>query len=716
MLSTLVAAAATISAASAFAATGSVSEYSEAYQRGAHSADSENPWHFYATDFSSFFGSSDLVLSSDGTASGNAVVVGSTNTYGNIYFSGNGEETDAVTITGANIDSSAETKNAYGNVNTYYAFVVEGSTVTFSGSGVDIEELGLNLCIGTMSDATLAITGGAKVKTSAYYSILGSNGATGTISVSGEGSELHLEQITLGLTTSSLAVFVSSFSEEGYYDTRYLQSDDDYKSKSTPDETGKVPIYSQGVISVSDGGTVYIGADETSANSSQTKLQLANGVVSVDGSGSALYLGSGSILDLGGEATILDDDGNARAVYGYSQTIEVSNGGVFTNEKIDETQTSLQGVEIGRIYCASDSESTITVSGTGSSFDLLVGNNGAVFGENPGCFEYTTTVAVSGGTSIVSVTASNGGTFNVVSTGGIFVAQEEAALDTTKGYGSSDGFEVTFLASDGGTLKLISNGAETVFGMGAPETGYSSDVSVVASGEGSSVSIAGSNVVANYYDDSNVTVSFVVTDGATMSIEATNDIKLNSGSTIVVDSGSTLTTSGNVTLSGSDISLQVGGNWDAGSGTLTIGDDTMLAVIVSVDSADAVATVATTALDDSDSSAAISAGSVVISDSAGIYIVVDVSALAGSDLEEGDEFSVDVFAATDSSITGTISDDNVEIMGDSQSNWKVSVSSSTSVVSVVISYIPEPSMFGLVAGLAALGLAATRRRRNGRKA
>ncbi|MCD8283517.1 MAG: hypothetical protein LUD52_02150 [Opitutae bacterium] len=786
VLSTLVAAAATITAASAFA--GEVTEYSEAYKRGDHAADNtegNEVWYFTALDFSSFFGTTDLVLSSDGTSSGSAIDVATNN----IYFSGTGEKTSTVTITGADIDTSDLTTNSYGNVSTYYAFIVEGSTVTFSGSGVDITELGLNLSIGTMSSATLAITDGAKVATKAFYSVVGSNGATGTIEVSGSDSELHTQQIMLGLGTASLESESNSLGD-GYYDARYLQTEAEYTDRSAAIEGGDNSAIGVGVINITNGGVMYVGADGDNKSSSENKLQLSNGSISVSGIGSALYLGENSDLVVGGEISYLTDDGTALALgINYKQAITVSGGGTVTNDN----QTRLAQLDIGLVYAASVSTSTIDVSGSGSSFDISVGSAGAYFAYNPGYYNIDgEQVAFSGGQATIDVTASNGGTFTVSSTGGIYVADEGYMTLTTDDFtpGQSAGLAVSFSATTdeatglGGTINLVAETREesgvtyasSIF-FGRGNSSGTNSISVSADGAASEVNIsAAGHVFANTSNLSGVEVSFSISNNAEMSISTEyGGIYFYTGTKIEVASGGTLSTSANASYGtdlygaavnisdggkwksdnivylypGSSVSISSNGEWESSgdiwmysggkieisdggvlaanggllaysgnslvissggkltsdSGSITFYSGSTLTLNVVITEEEAVS-----GLTEFDHTL-IEGNSVTVAGSSNFSIVVDVSVLTALDLDAGEEFVIDIIDSTSWSYTGTVAD-KVSIVGGNSSKWEVSSSATNGKVAVILSYVPEPSMFGFVAGLAALGFVATRRRRN----
>ncbi len=774
LLSTLVAAAATISAASVFADDDNettVSSKSEEYQRGDYATGKSTVWSFKYLDFSSFFGSSDLVLSADGTSTGSDISAAN-----NIYFSGSNVESSSVTITGANIDTSGLSTNDYGNVSTYYSFIVEGSTVTFSGSGVNITELGLNLSIGTMADATLAITNGAKVATTAYYSVVGSNQSEGTISVSGSGSELYTNQITLGVAAASLGVDTATLGD-GYYDARYLQTDDAYNatiSAATSTEDSKIAT---GVIDVSEGGKVYIGTGSTTENSSQTKLQLSNGSISVTGSDSALYVGGGAGVILGSQILINDSDGNP-SVVSVSQTITVSNGGLFTNEQKSGESTSLGVLMIGETTYGSSTTTSIEVKDSGSSFDLNVGGDGAIIG-------YSDTY---GGSADISITASSGGSFSLTSSNGLYVARDDS--------GKGSGFNVSLAATGGGSINLTQTSNQTSLFFGKGATAGASNISVSSEGTGSNVTISsawsiyanqgdgantsagdvdngnsGSASVANMGDD-NMHVSFSVTDGGSMSLLAQGasgqyaGISLARNTEVTISGeGSELYSEGRVIAGGAkdhEVSIKIsdGGLWtvNGASSETTLHAGTAINVAsayflvedyssleisgggrlvvrahsdIEVDIEDPNAPMVSVASDegavyidgsaslsidiaaDADGNeAAISTGSVEISDSATVSITIDVAALLSEDLEEGDTFTVNLIEYTQGSLTGTISDDAVSIYGDSLDNWTVSVVSGNTMLSVDLTYVPEPSMFGFVAGLAALGFVATRRRRH----
>ncbi len=739
VLSTLVAAAATISAASVFADDDpSVTTYTKAYQRGDHATGTEDVWYFKALDFSSFFGTTDLVLSSDGASNGSAIDVATNN----IYFSGTGEETSTVTITGADIDTTDLTTNSYGNVSTYYAFIVEGSTVTFSGSGVEITELGMNLSVGTMADATLKIVDGAKVATKAFYSVVGSNGATGTIEVSGRGSELHTQQIMLGLGTASLESESNSLGD-GYYDARYLQTETEYNTRSDAIKGGDNSAVGVGVINITNGGVMYVGADGDNKSASENKLQLSNGSISVSGTGSALYLGENSDLVVGGEISYLTDDGTALALgINYKQAITVSEGGTVTNDN----QTRLAQLDIGLVYAASISTSTIDVSGSGSSFDISVGSAGAYFAYNPGYYNIDGgQVAFSGGQATIDVTASNGGTFTVSSTGGIYVADEGYKTLTTDNFtpGQSAGLAVSFSATTdeetglGGTINLVAETREengvtyaSNICLGRGNSSGTNSISVSADGAASKVNIsAAGHVYANTSNLSGVEVSFSVSNNAEMSISAEyGAIYLWTGTTVDVSSGGTLVTSAyaGTELYRASVNISDGGKWESSGtvyveqgssieissggklisdGSFTVYSGATLTLNVVITEEEAVS-----GLTEFDHSL-IEGKSVTVAGSSNFSIVVDVSVLTALDLDAGDEFVIDIIDSTSWTYSGTVAD-KVSIVGGSSSKWEVSSSATNGKVAVILSYIPEPSMFGFVAGLAALGFVATRRRRH----
>ncbi|MCD8283137.1 MAG: hypothetical protein LUD52_00180 [Opitutae bacterium] len=766
LLSTLVAAAATVSAASVFADDDetTVQSKSEAYQRGDH-ATGDNAWSFNYLDFSSFFGSSDLVLSADGTSNGTSISAAN-----NIYFSGSGEKTSSVTITGANIDTSGLSYSSYGNATTYYSFIVEGSTVTFSGG--DVSELGLNLSIGTMADATLAITNGATVATTAYYSVVGSNQSTGTIEVSGSGSELYTQQITLGVAASSLGEDTANLGD-GYYDARYLQSESDYNatiSAATSTEDSKIGY---GIIDVSEGGKVYIGTGNTTENSSQTKLQLSNGSISVDGADAALYVGGGAGVILGSQILINGSDGNP-SVVSVSQSITVSNGGLFTNVQKSGESTSLGVLMIGETTYGSTTTTSIEVKDSGSSFDLNVGGDGAIIG-------YSDTY---GGSADISITASAGGSFSLTSSNGLYVARDDS--------GKGSGFSVSLAATDGGSINLSQTATTTSLFFGKGTTAGTSNISVSSTGSGSNVTISsaysiyanggevslieGQTAGTDTVGDDNVYVTFSVEDGGSMSLSSqyytgtTNspgiEFAKNTVVTVSGEGSELYTEADRVVVGGSEghvvsIKISDGGLWTAngvlfegsgghaiynaerktprfylwayssleisGGGRLVVSayddsdpwdvDTNPTGVIVEEGGLFSINGGASLGIDiaavaSSDNEAAISAGSVEISDSAEVSIAIDVAALLSEDLEEGAEFTVNLIEYTQGSLEGTISDDAVSIYGDSQSNWTVSVVAGDTMLYVDLTYIPEPSMVGILAGLAALGLVATRRRRN----
>ena len=105
---------------------------------------------------------------------------------------------------------------------------------------------------------------------------------------------LKTQQITLGAGTSGLtACGDTTYGENNgklYWTPKYLSTEEQYeKAKANAAEAA-------GTISISDGAKMYVGEGNT--DRSNNKLQIFNGAVNVDGSGSELILGDNSYLTM----------------------------------------------------------------------------------------------------------------------------------------------------------------------------------------------------------------------------------------------------------------------------------------------------------------------------------------------------------------------------------------------------------------------------------
>lgn len=346
-------------------------DFSLAAERGEYSG-----YSFHALRFTSDGQGGEITLSQDGTAldlTGNGDLFETTNANQNgmnLYFDGTG----TTTITGVKLDNSKQAGTSQNVTKTYYAFVVASGGVTFDGvkgegdSSIDLQQ---NLSVGTAwtnyseTPAVLTIQGGSKIETTAYYNAVGSNGSKGIINVTGEGTELRTQQITLGAGTSGLASapspstdarFESVGSDSLYWYPAYMYDEDTYQQLRA--DSGDKMGY--GTINISDGAKMIVGEGNT--NNTNNRLQIFNGEVNISGENSALILSDGVHLSL---------DSN----YGYSvsnvhSTINISNGATVKSAD----GVSMRTFSMGMLYNGNEAYAALNVTGEGSLLDLSASN------------------------------------------------------------------------------------------------------------------------------------------------------------------------------------------------------------------------------------------------------------------------------------------------------------------------------------------------------
>lgn len=498
---------------------------------------------FKALQFTSDDEGGTVTLSSDdGTA---LDLTGGTDTVGtNLYFDGTG----TTTITGVKINNSTQMA-ANGTTKTYFAFVVASGKVVFDGvtgeddAAVDLQQ---NLSVGTAwtnyntaegtAPAVLTIQNGSRITTSAYYNSVGANGSKGTIHVTGEGSELRTQQITLGAGTAGMTAAPSPskdlkyYSKDGeallYWYPKYLYGDTDYQ-ELVP---GKISE-SYGIINITHGGKMYVGEGNTER--SNNKLQIFNGEVNVDGAGSQLVLGNNCYFTM--------DANYGTTVTGLKNSLNITNGGQVSVEE----GCKLFAFTMGGLYNGNETQSSISVSGEGSSLDLDSTNSIVIGSENSGA----------GSKELSTITVSDGATATLSSGNQINFAPVATGEHT-----------VRVSVESGGLLQLEATNDSYV--------GWNStaDFEFSATGTGSQLTYTtGGDILVNYTDTGTTEATIAAYDGATAQLIAGGEIIMGKNTHLVADgSGSLLETQGATTLKeGATASINQGGVWDS-RGTVTI--------------------------------------------------------------------------------------------------------------------------------------------------
>lgn len=583
----------------------------------------------------------EIYLTADGTQNGGQLDI----TNKNLYFGGDGK----VVVKGANVKNDAAVNETYNRTATAFAFVVAGGEVVFDD--VDAGNIKQNLSVGTAysegGTATLTIQNGAQLETTAFYNTVGANGTEGVVNVTGTGSVLKTQQITLGAGTSGLTAFSGATYGENngklYWTPKYLATDEQYEDAKAraADATG--------TINISGGAKMYVG--EGNADRSNNKLQIFNGAVNVDGSGSELILGNNCYLTMDPSYGTLPNGASGQEFH-FNNAISVTDGGKVRVADGGKLYNFTAGVLYGERY---NVKTDITVSGAGSEFSAETNGNVLLGGAQAALYGITT----SDGVSEVNVSVTDGATAKI----------------------SGETVDIGWDSSGGNSAKV--------------------EVDIAASGEGSSLEIEATNgnIFLNYRGD--VTSALSAENGATLSLvslgaSGSGWISVGDGATITAEGGTleTTATSGVLLESGAKLVLGDDAVWTA-SGDVTLKSGAEMTV--------SIATTGNAAADITFSNSAQLAfkdGAVLnltLGENETLAVLQDKSRIYLGDIFEGAALSV----GNDMKV-GILASDGVTELG------RYDVQKDDGKVFIVI---PEPSAFGLLAGAFALVCAASRRRR-----
>ena len=582
-------------------------------------------------------GTTEIYLTADGTQNGGQLDI----TNQNLYFGGAGK----VVVKGANVKNDATVDATYNRTATAFAFVVAGGEVVFDG--VDAGNIKQNLSVGTAysegETATLTIQNGAQLETTAFYNTVGANGTKGVVNVTGTGSVLKTQQITLGAGTSGLTAFSGATYGENngklYWTPKYLATDEQYEDAKAraADATG--------TINISDGAKMYVG--DGNADRSNNKLQIFNGAVNVDGSGSELILGNNCYLAMDPNYGTLPNGASGQE-YSFNNAISVTNGGKVSVADGGKLYNFTAGVLYGERY---NVKTDITVSGAGSEFSAETNGNVMLGGAQAAQY--------SDGVSYVNVSVEDGATAKI----------------------SGKTVDIGWDASGGNSAKV--------------------EVDIAASGEGSRLEIEATNgnIFLNYQGD--VTSALSAENGATLSLvslgaSGSGWISVGDGATIAAAGGTLETTAASGVLLESGAKLVLGDDavWTA-AGDVTLKSGAEMTV--------SIATTGNAAADitfSNNAQLAFSDGATLnltLGENETLAVLQDKSRIYLGDIFEGATLSV-----YDDMTVGILT------FGGETELGRYDVQEDNGKLFIVI---PEPSAFGLLAGALALVCAASRRRR-----
>lgn len=678
-------------------------------------------------------GNDSIILSSDGTESGAALDL----TTQNLYFDGKG----TTTITGATLENSKEPAN--GRTATYYAFVAASGGVTFDhvtgadGTAVDLQQ---NLSIGTAwtnyntaegtTPAVLTIANGSKIATTAYYNSVGSNGSRGVINVTGAGSELYTQQITLGAGTAGMTsapgIEKTSTAEEKstYWYPACFYPHTDYQDLV---EDSANFAKGDGVINITDGGTMTVGKDN--ANSSNNRLQVFNGEVRIngkdgEGNASTLYLANKSSLTLSANY-------GERSFSGINSVVQASDGGQV--KMLDGA--TLQALDIGVVYASNEVSAALRAEGKESSMDIKASVVFIGGIETARDSSGTTIYSGDGGSSETTVAASDGASISIASTNSVNIAVYDGKTEVTD--------NTTTVSATGGSSVELSAAKDIYVGWGAKQL----EASFEASGKDSSLKLSAQNIFVNYNSVEGEHVTFSADDGATLELEGTASadaaIEMGRNTEVSITNGATLRTTGGLLLKDNATATVDGSSsWEAASvslkdtasitnygdfsvGSLTLEEGTAFYNYgtVSLTSAASMAANSSTTFvvtqggDDSLTSTKIALNGQTLTLEDGAKFVIDFRSLATG---EYSDITLTLMTGILDATTELTEDKLKTLLGNTtyvfadgvwaeSANFQYSVTDNNLILSGIMSLVPEPATATL--SLLALAVLAVRRRR-----
>ncbi len=605
------------------------------------------------------------------------------------------------------------------------------SNITSSGSDT-------NLSLGALSGSgNLTVAGSASSET--FYvqvgDMAGDNSYTGTLSI-GKGSAggVYLTLVGSSENAYDTAAATIVVGEGGTLDING-------KHETTFGLTlagGTLTSASSVGTTVKQLPTITVTADSTvNADSGISYGMLASGYGESD-----IYLGGNTLTKTGAGTFFLVDT----SIYNSAEKNATVAAGTIV---VSEGTLSLDGVDASAATITVASGATLDISTMGISTGNVSGASkvGSLNSAGSVKIESNCSLAITGDSTISGEFVNSSGNMTAISNGavvdltgvttsqnggsaGLSVSGEGSTLKIANyAWGSSSNFGSSMYngllqISDGGTLEITASQASG----GAGDRGFA-----VTSGTGTyKYSGSGTSYISQSSDPRNIHLG----DGATLVFDvenagATLDVamKIASGMSDSSDVSGTATTSTGALIKAGAGTLEMSGD------NLYSGGTTVSAGTLVVKNGNALGsgnvTVASGATMQIDTTLTVSTSASEVSFAAGSTLVLSEELFASatttysSDVEQisvavvtsnNIEFgSTELNTASDSDVTELVNASGVTI---NSGIYQVTAWTYTDNTLYVSAQLPEPSMFGVIAGLGALALAATRRnrRRHNRKA
>ncbi|MCD8284117.1 MAG: autotransporter-associated beta strand repeat-containing protein, partial [Opitutae bacterium] len=563
--------------------------------------------------------------------------------------------TGLLTFSGNSLTIDSSSTTVTGDLYLAYAGSDETSTLTLAGlSGKELHLLGGGVAITSDTSFETFVRNGSDETITTNGTLTIGEDATATFT-SMEVNAAHALDIAGDgkLSAETLSVLGSgSFKiETGSFEVETF----------TAGNTGEMTLASSGSIDALHflGGTINVDADVSVGVLSRSNIDNADSMTA-DGS---VVIASGSTLTIGESATI--SSSYTTSISGEG-TLD-ANGANVTIAGSSAVAISTSSVSIGTLVnnnsVSSDTDAGATISSASGTIGSLTNNSGKLtIGSQTATTDYTIgSITQNGGTLKIYATTlktdsmTGTSTINLGNTTISLATQSEATFDATLWLES--GTTPTFDVSEGQNLTL--SGA--INGQSNSGTG-----TLVKTGEGK-LTLSGSNT---YYGGTTISAGALVAGSS--SALGNGKVTIDSGAKLEISEGATVSNELVITLgvanmkSTANTSIAVA-RADGGDYVIT-GEGVLVSTAISISVDEAVLS--------------------VIADGAESYDFYVVSA----DTSDGWESSVSITLSSELTSAGyTVA---------TMSNGILTIGT------------PEPSMFGVFAGLGALALVATRRRRS----
>ncbi|WP_448091824.1 autotransporter outer membrane beta-barrel domain-containing protein [Pseudomonas lini] len=458
-------------------------------------------------------------------SSAGAVIANVSGSTGTTTVTGSGsawKNSGAVTIgnTGTGTLSVADSGAVTGSTFVLGSATAGKGTLAIDGSGSSVTGSGL-LIVGSAGVGTLSITSGADATFSNSVIVGHLASATGTVTLDGSGSTLTASG---GLTVANSGggtLTVSDGADVSSGGATIFGNSAGSTGTGTVDGSGST-LASSGELYVGNAGTgalaITNGAVVTGTSFYLGAASTSSGTLTVDGSGSSLT-GTGS-LSVG-----LDGTGQLTVTNGAK--VKLAQGTFIANR--------------------SGSTGTVTVDGSGSSFDM--GTGGLWVGRSGlGSLTVSNTASlVSNGTDIAS-SAASGGSNVLIESGAtwtdkstISVGSDSAGVITIQSGGQASSTYLTAGVRTGGSGSAVTvTGADSALTIGSVIIGQGGDASMlVADG-------ASANMDALVAGNLAGVTGTVTVDGSSSTLTATTSLTVGNSGTGTLD----ITDNGVVTATG----------------------------------------------------------------------------------------------------------------------------------------------------------------------